>query len=392
MAVLLLLFALIPSIDAVIRVKRQYGSPTHIRQWSVDQESFHQPLEYRESYTGTGNYYPNADYYNYYTQRELVPHQAPRYWTLNGYNSYNYMYPYSSYNTHPSYHSSGYPTKPDSSGAGSSYGRPRVSGEVTQAPAHNNVPIAFTSPSNDEYPTAPPEWQGGANGRFFARPSSAHPSKATTKEISSVKYFEGEGFDENGPFTSHGVEVTREGEPTSLEESFLKVGLEGDLSTTQDPSSTLFEENNGESSSTTSAPSEGEVNSNNNHATRDFDVGVETSTTFSPDRSFTTPQELPDEATVLFVDSDDSQPSSSTGSVTGISGFGSLADSSVPPLDKAIPTEVPAASSSDVTEGYSEATSLGTTDDSVILRSPPLPKQVAEKLKELGFSVLKFFS
>ncbi|PIO75222.1 hypothetical protein TELCIR_02744 [Teladorsagia circumcincta] len=382
-------------------VKRQYGSPAHLQQWSVDQRSYQQPLGYRESYIGTEDYYPNADYYNYYTQRAIVPHQAPRSWTLDGYNGYNYIYPPSSYNTHGSQHSSGYAVKPVSSNVGSSYGRPIIVGEVTQAPIKNSIPIGPSTTPKDEYPTPPPEWEGGPDMKFFARENFPVESIATlssqepdtsTKATSSVRFFEGEGFDENGPFASHGVEVVSGGEPVSSNDSFLKAAVEEDINETKAfPSSTPSGGEIGKSSSTTSEPKEEELNPSDNDSDKKIVEVAEGTTTITPsDGDVTTPQAVIEEATALFVDNEDSFVPTNTESVPETTfDSSSPSDSTVVSEEKFIPTEVPA---SDVFEVTTESTDSASSNATVILRSPPLPMQVAEKLKELGFTVLRLFS
>ncbi|VDO55966.1 unnamed protein product [Haemonchus placei] len=377
MAVLPLLFGLLLSTDAFSRVKRQYGSPT---QWSFDQGSYQQPYGYRESYEG---YYPQADYHSYYTQRAIIPHHAPPSWSLEGYNSYySFMYPFSQFGNHYSHHSSSYAIKPDLSRAGSSYARPPMSGEVTRAP-----PEPTTQPP-DEYPTGPQIWEGGPDEKFFVKgvfpPFSAttKPSRgSSTKGTSSIRYFEGEGFDESGPFMSHGVEVTGEGDPTGLIGPFLKAAVEEDINETEGSSSSVApEEENGKSSTTTMNPEE--------EGSGNKPIGVIeeiTGSTPTDDRS-STPKGAVEEATALFVDSDDPSVSSSTGpSTTTTTESNSSSKATDAPQDEYVPTEVPAAESSE------EPTESTSSEDTVILRSPPLPKQVAEKLKELGFSVLRFF-
>ncbi|KAK6033144.1 hypothetical protein OSTOST_00640 [Ostertagia ostertagi] len=399
MAVLLLLFALVSSTGAFIRVKRQYGSPAHLQQWSVDQRSYQQPLGYRESFIGTEDYYPNVDYYNYYSQRAIAPHQAPRSWTLDGYNSYNYIYPSSSYNTHSS-HSSGYAIKPVSSSVGSSYARPIIIGEVTQAPIKNSIPVGPSTTAKDEYPTPPSEWEGGPDTRFFARENFPSDSPATlasqkpetsTKATSSVRFFEGEGFDENGPFVSHGVEVVSEGEPTDLNDSFLKAAVEEDINETEASSfSTPAGEETGKSSSTTLEPKEVEPNPSDNESDKKVVEVTEETTTITPtDGGFSTPQAVIEEATALFIDNEDSFVTTSTEPVPSTSESSSPSDSTIVSQDKFIPTEVPAA---DFYEVSTESTESASSNATVILRSPPLPIQVAEKLKELGFTVLRLFS
>ncbi|KAK6010070.1 hypothetical protein OSTOST_24939, partial [Ostertagia ostertagi] len=289
-------------------VKRQYGSPAHLQQWSVDQRSYQQPLGYRESFIGTEDYYPNVDYYNYYSQRAIAPHQAPS--------------------------------------VGSSYARPIIIGEVTQAPIKNSIPVGPSTTAKDEYPTPPSEWEGGPDTRFFARENFPSDSPATlasqkpetsTKATSSVRFFEGEGFDENGPFAA----------------------VEEDINETEASSfSTPAGEETGKSSSTTLEPKEVEPNPSDNESDKKVVEVTEETTTITPtDGGFSTPQAVIEEATALFIDNEDSFVTTSTEPVPSTSESSSPSDSTIVSQDKFIPTEVPAADFYEVSTESTESAS-----------------------------------
>lgn len=392
-AILLLLVVAFAS-SHTLRVKRQYDSSQQqqqqqsypYQQWSGgDQGSYQQPsYGYRSSFAGSESYQPsNGGYYhNYYSQHQGAPQQG---WNSaesgGGYGGYAHPDSYPSYN-------SGYGSQQTSGGYGaprpaSSYARPAgISGGESGKSNYNTA---------DQYATPPAGWEKAASKGLPAKSGGPAINKARTLPMnpaakSKVTFFEHEGVDENGEFVSHhGVEVTSEGGPTGFEEgSSMRVdgideNVDGSNRTTISPATATSSEE------ITTIASEPPATDGSESTTSSESASVEEGPT-------TTPSAASDETATLFVDVED--PSLTWVTTTTITEQPPSAEADTVAVDEYIPTEVsPAASEHETSTsgGGNSSTSAKESDKSVLLRSPPLPMQVVEKLKELGFSVIKMF-
>ncbi|KAK6766563.1 hypothetical protein RB195_026069 [Necator americanus] len=394
---LLLLFVLLPGIQN-LRVKRQFNSPSyHLQQWEFDQVSYQRPYGYQQQ----TSYEHAPAYYNYYQQRYVTPHQAPSGWNVNSneHSSY-YSYPYNPYYSHQS---SGYATAPPVRSSGSSYGRPPIIRDQEIVYSQNNVKTS--SEPQDAYPTAPTNWEGSLNANY--------PVQSPTEETTTIQSgFGGSNFDsrfsgtflarspenEGGNQDKHGVEIAKEDAPKTDEFSMKSVGDDGTDSDINRKlaagNPTEAEELPNEIPSTTLGPIDEKLKSVTDDKTTS-DVVVEIMGTTPASVTAYPPEK---DGPPLYIDAEDSSSSSTPpypGAEDDVSSTTArpLGDSTIP-MDEYVPTEVlpaatPQSEPETTTTAINDSSTSSNPDDKVILRSPPLPKEVAEKLKELGFSVLK---
>ncbi|VDL78445.1 unnamed protein product [Nippostrongylus brasiliensis] len=365
---LLLVAACLPQTYA-FRVKRQYGPPQSsytYQQWPIDQGSYQQSYAYQNSYSGTENYHPNTGYYNYYTQREYAPQQASNSWNNNGDNYPVYPNPYYSYYNQQRYES-GVPPIPTTHR--SPYARP-------DGITPNPVQPQPEQPPKDGYPQPSFGWESSSREVLAKKNDTIKDLPKGDQDLKTLTFFAREGFDEDGHFLSHGVvEVTKGGdEPTGSSKGSMKVNGIDEASntrtTTEEPyitsSTTTSDEQATEPASTT------EIHDGSNSANDDLVASAQ----FPPD------DDKEQFAWVTSTQASDISP-----------------DKPTVPVDEFLPTEVPPATTESETRtstsSNNKSTTAGSGDssaDSVLLRSPPLPKQVVDKLQELGFSVIKMFT
>ncbi|RCN23739.1 hypothetical protein ANCCAN_30573 [Ancylostoma caninum] len=436
------------------RVKRQFSSPSYQpQQWTFDQVSYQQSYGYQQGYQQAYGHDPN--YHNYYQRRDISRHQAPTGWNLNTYNyaGYNYPgygYPYNSY--YPQQYS-GYPTPPPAQNSGNAYGSPPIIRE--QQIIYSNTNNMAPSQQQDAYPTPPANWDKNPRNEYVGLNPAAegttqisviYPSSGAT---SSPPILAKEPKDGSGNPDKHGIELTKEKDLDS-EENFLKTAVEEDIDSTINkklsPGQPSGEEVPGEVSSTTlsaideklksvtrdmttsdivneiMATTPSDAASSENPLFVDVEESSQSSTSTYPEE-FTqdtaavdnpSPASTSEMSTTAFPDVasteasetslDASSPSSRPNYPEEITQDPTVANNQPPadstvPLDEFIPTEVPAATAPPDPEPETDAeattaaesSSSANSDEAETLRAPPLPKQVIDKLKELGLNLLKMF-
>ncbi|EYC03556.1 hypothetical protein Y032_0093g2659 [Ancylostoma ceylanicum] len=386
----------------------------------------------------------NVNSYNY------AGYNYPGY-NYPGYNYPGYNYAYNNY--YPQQYS-GYPTAPPAQTSGTSYGRPPIIREqqIVYSNTNSRVPSepqdAYPTPPpdwNKDSRSGYVEKPGVETAT--AQIGVIYPGKsATSTPILGKESTEGS----ENPDT-HGIEVTKDKDLDS-EESFLKTAVEEDIDSTINKKLSSgqpsVEELPVEVSWTTLSPIDEKLKSVTDDRTTSDIVNEIMATTPADGASSEAPlfvdaeessqssaPAYPEETTQDSAAADnqpsaastdmssiapfpgepsteapqvvdaDASPSSSTPNYPeeitqdpAVVGNQPPADSTVP-LDEFIPTEVPAATPPDPdpetdTEAatvVAESSSSANSDDGTTLRAPPLPKQVADKLKELGLSLLKLF-
>ncbi|KAL6722595.1 hypothetical protein Aduo_017706 [Ancylostoma duodenale] len=450
----LLCFAVLLRGAQGFRVKRQFSSPSyHPQQWTFDQVSYQQSYGYQQGYQQAYGHDPN--YHNYYQRRDISRHQAPTGWNLNTYNyGYNYPgygYPYNSY--YPQQYS-GYPTAPPAQTSGNSYARPPIIREqqIIYANANNMVPSqqqdTYPIPPPNWDKDSRSEYVG--MNPAVERTTQINVIYPSIDASSSPPVLAKEPKDGIGNPDKHGIELTKEKDLDS-EETFLKTAVEEDIDATINkklsPGQPSAEELPAEVSSTTLGPIDEKLKSVTDEMTTsdivneimattpsdatssespmfvDTEESSQSSTLIYPEKitqdtatadnqpspasangmsTTTSPDVAPTETTEASLDA--SSQSSRPSYPEEITQDPAVADNqpqsdSTVPLDEFIPTEVPAATAPPDPEpetdteatAAAESSSSANSDEGETLRAPPLPKQVIEKLKELGRNLLKMF-
>ncbi|KHJ96376.1 hypothetical protein OESDEN_03664 [Oesophagostomum dentatum] len=388
MLILLLIGVLLPRVHTS-RVKRQF-SPYHIQEWDFDQGSYREPHGYWDDAPSA---YVQSFHSNYH-QRHISPHNAPPEWNLNS--QYWYSNPYSGNNVQQR-SESGVPSAGRTE-QGSSYGRPPIIKEQELIYTHGKDVV--TVDVSKENPS------GKGSGEFLG--SAPTENEETTTQSSSFDSDSGidvvpppppldEEVEASGNDEKLGTEFARKDLP-GAEQGFAKPGEEDFISSSSKKHSTSVptsvEDQPTELSSTTVNPIDDKLKpSTDDRTTSDVITEIMGTTPSLPtERSFL-PEVDAEGSTPLFVDADE-LPTWTPPPFTEITQNivpQSHSGRTIIPFIEFIPTEVPAATipaaqpSLESSED-NESSGLEVSKDPAILRSPPLPKEVSEKLSELGLT------
>ncbi|KJH41374.1 hypothetical protein DICVIV_12650 [Dictyocaulus viviparus] len=389
-AILLLIFSI--SYTETIRIGRLLSPQSYdAQQIAINYPYQQQQQNYQGHSNGRAQYYPT--YYDYYSQRHVIPHQYPESWTLNEYDSFDNYYRNSHGNGNPFSHSShdhsSYSQRPENDMLISSFNEnseylahlleyntmSHESKEILPIVKHHEVVFTQDSMplpnSKNYYPTPPPDCNEKANnggrfnspvidiGEFFSSVTSSWKEMSSSSSPTTEYFMDKETSNGNGIGLTKSTSV----EPlldASFTDDNVSVNREFQQSNEQQKEENLF------SSSTQS----NEQMSRYEDTTSTSQLEENT----VPDNVLSTTN-IEDATSTLFIDK-------------------IIENSRNSEVINRFSDNITATTSTDEQDSSSTSqnfTSESISDNTIALRSPPLPKHVSEKLKQLGLHLIKMF-